>query len=340
MRRAHRILGLLLLLPLLVWTGTGLIFLNQPGWAGAYESLQPFDERLVNAATLREPGELVLGGGWSRWELGSTALGPLYRLSGEGGAALVDAETGALLSPLSEEALAVIATDAAGRAEAKARYGRIERIEMSEREGLVHFEGGAQVRVGRYDLSLSQRGSDTVWIDRLYEAHYLRWTGVGWIDRILGPLALIAVWLLGFTGVRKLRRSFSSSAAEELPGAPGSAVEARRGELYWLEAEDAKSSSRHPHLVIQDDLFNRSRIGTVIVCALTSNLQRADEPGNVLLEIGEGALPRQSVIVVSQLLTVEMASLGERIGALSDERVEQVLDGIRFQQRSFFERSA
>jgi mRNA interferase MazF len=91
-------------------------------------------------------------------------------------------------------------------------------------------------------------------------------------------------------------------------------------------------------VVVQDDVFNHSRITTVVVCALTSNLNRANEPGNVLLEVGEGNLPKQSVVVVSQISSVDKARLGERIGALSDTRVEQILAGLRFQQASFFER--
>jgi mRNA interferase MazF len=67
-------------------------------------------------------------------------------------------------------------------------------------------------------------------------------------------------------------------------------------------------------------------------------LHRANEPGNVLLEVGEGNLPRQSVVVVSQISSVDKARLGERIGSLSDTRVEQILAGLRFQQVSFFER--
>jgi mRNA interferase MazF len=90
--------------------------------------------------------------------------------------------------------------------------------------------------------------------------------------------------------------------------------------------------------VVQDDVFNHSRITTVVVCALTSNLHRANEPGNVLLEVGEGNLPRQSVVVVSQISSVDKTCLGERIGSLSDARVEQILDGLRFQQASFFRR--
>ena len=126
----------------------------------------------------------------------------------------------------------------------------------------------------------------------------------------------------------------------EAPAGTGPAT-INRGDLFWIAADESRGSipgSPHPHVVIQDDVFNRSRISTVIVCALTSNLKRATEPGNILLEIGEGNLSKQSVVVVSQVSSVYKARLGERIGALSDERVEQILAGMRFQQASFFNR--
>lgn len=114
-----------------------------------------------------------------------------------------------------------------------------------------------------------------------------------------------------------------------------------RGDLFWLEPDETRGSVpgyAHPHVVVQDDVFNRSRVDTVIVCALSSNRKRANEPGNVLLEPGEGGLTRQSVVIVSQVSSVRKNCLGEHIGALSDERIEQILAGMRFQQASFFNR--
>jgi len=111
--------------------------------------------------------------------------------------------------------------------------------------------------------------------------------------------------------------------------------------VFWIAPDDARElapSYAHPHVVVQDDVFNHSRVATVVVCALTSNLQRASEPGNVLLAAGEGDLLRQSVVVVSQVSSVDKARLGERIGSLSNGRVEQILAGLRFQQTSFFGR--
>jgi mRNA interferase MazF len=115
----------------------------------------------------------------------------------------------------------------------------------------------------------------------------------------------------------------------------------RRGDVFWIEPSTEERSEAdpapnfpHPHVVVSEDLFNQSRIATVVVCALTSNPTRMAEPGNVLLELGEANLPKQSIVVVSQISCVNKARLGERIGTLSELRVEQILNGLRFQQAS------
>lgn len=115
-------------------------------------------------------------------------------------------------------------------------------------------------------------------------------------------------------------------------------MEIRRGDVFWIAPEMVPGQGvPHPHVVVQDDVFNRSRIPTVIVCALTTNLHRVSEPGNVLLDPGEANLPRQSVIVVAQVSTVLKEHLGEFIGTLSADRVDQALAGLKFQQVSFFQ---
>ena len=74
---------------------------------------------------------------------------------------------------------------------------------------------------------------------------------------------------------------------------------------------------------------NGNQLNTVVVCVLTSNLKRAAVPGNVAPEKGEGNLPRPSVVVVSQVFTVDKAQLQEYIGTLPAGRVRQILDGLR-----------
>lgn len=113
-----------------------------------------------------------------------------------------------------------------------------------------------------------------------------------------------------------------------------------RGDLFWIGPDESRGSipgHAHPHVVVQEDVFNHSRISTVVVCALSSNLNRATEPGNVLLDPGEGGLAKQSVVVVSQVSSVYKSRLGDRIGTLSSERIEQILSGMCFQQVSFFD---
>jgi mRNA interferase MazF len=85
----------------------------------------------------------------------------------------------------------------------------------------------------------------------------------------------------------------------------------------------------HPHVVVQNNVFNQSRINTVVVCALTSNFKRANSPGNVLLDQGEADIPKQSVVVISQIFTIDKSQLGEYIGTLTKSRKNQILDGIR-----------
>ena len=106
----------------------------------------------------------------------------------------------------------------------------------------------------------------------------------------------------------------------------------RQGDIFWVDLETPSGSApgyRHPHVVVQNNLFNQSKINTVVVCALTSNLKRAGAPGNVLLAKGEANLRKASVINISQIVTVDKSDLTEKIGTLSPSRVEQITDGIK-----------
>jgi mRNA interferase MazF len=106
----------------------------------------------------------------------------------------------------------------------------------------------------------------------------------------------------------------------------------KHGEIYWMELGKPRGSEpgyRHPHIVIQNNVFNISKIKTVVVCVLTSNLKRAKAPGNVLLEKGEANLRKRSVVNISQIYTVNKNDLVEKIGQVSEKRLLQILDGIK-----------
>lgn len=105
-----------------------------------------------------------------------------------------------------------------------------------------------------------------------------------------------------------------------------------RGELWWATLPEPIGSEpgyRRPVLIIQDDAFNRSRIQTVIVVVLTSNLALAKAPGNVLLPRSATGLPRDSVVNVSQVITIDKVFLTERVGTLSSDRQDEVDEGLR-----------
>lgn len=107
--------------------------------------------------------------------------------------------------------------------------------------------------------------------------------------------------------------------------------EIRQGQVYWFDFGPTSGSApadRHPCVVVQNDIFNQSAIATTIVCLITSNLSRAKAPGNVLLKKGEANLRKQSVVNVSQILTVDKSELGECIGTVSGSATTAIRDGL------------
>jgi mRNA interferase MazF len=105
-----------------------------------------------------------------------------------------------------------------------------------------------------------------------------------------------------------------------------------RGEIWWANLPDPTGSEpgyRRPVLVIQDDTFTQSRIGTVIVVIITSNIRLAEAPGNVLLLRGVSGLSRDSVVNVSQILTIDKTFLVECAGSLPDYLQQEVDEGLR-----------
>lgn len=106
----------------------------------------------------------------------------------------------------------------------------------------------------------------------------------------------------------------------------------QRGEIWWADLPEPRRSEpgyRRPVLVIQADSFNASRIQTVIVASISTNLQLADAPGNVLLPARSSGLSRDSVVNVSQLLTLDRSFLTEQAGSLTPRLERLVDDGLR-----------
>lgn len=106
----------------------------------------------------------------------------------------------------------------------------------------------------------------------------------------------------------------------------------RRGEVWWASMREPVGSepgSRRPVVVVSSDEFNRSRIHTVLVAAVTSNIDLAHAPGNVLVASVETGLPRESVVNVSQLATLDKSYCSDRVGSLGTRTMVALDNGLR-----------
>lgn len=106
----------------------------------------------------------------------------------------------------------------------------------------------------------------------------------------------------------------------------------RRLEIWWIDFGDPIGSEpayRRPAIVVSSNRFNDSRINTVIVCAITSNLRLAKAPGNMEITAGEAELPKDCVINVSQILVVDRQRLESKIGQLPTWRSAQLEAGLK-----------
>jgi mRNA interferase MazF len=109
-------------------------------------------------------------------------------------------------------------------------------------------------------------------------------------------------------------------------------VDVCRGEIWWAALPESSGSEpgyRRPVVILQADSFNHSRIRTVIGVGLTTNLQRAESPGNVLLPSRQTRLPKDCVANVSQLITMNKGDLLEWVGPLPSHLLQRIEGGLR-----------
>ena len=105
-----------------------------------------------------------------------------------------------------------------------------------------------------------------------------------------------------------------------------------RGEIWWVDLPDPAASQpgyTRPVVIVQSNVFNRSRIGTVIVVALSSNSRLAEAPGNVRLTAKKTGLSKESVANVSQVITLDKTFLHDKAGELSKKSMQLIDEGIR-----------
>ena len=203
-RRVHRILGLLLLLPIVSWTITGFVFFIKPGYAAAYGELKPREYPLEALPPL-EPRS-----GWLEARIVRTILGTSLLVRSTDGWSHLDPGT-LQPRPLPDaDSLRRLVVDAT--ASDPARYGEIASITRLAGEppsATTETTRGVHIDLDWSSLSMSQSGRDTRLIDGLYRAHYLQWTGVRSVDRVLGAFGLVCLFALAILGFRLAFRGSS-----------------------------------------------------------------------------------------------------------------------------------
>jgi len=189
-RRFHKIIGIVLLIPFFAWAITGLVFFVKPGYEGAYEFLRPRTYPLDSTIAITPDTS------WLEFRYFRTVLGDhLIARTAEGWLHLDPKSLKPRSAPTVEE-VKLLVTDAFSAN--PRRYGRITGVSGDT----ITTDAGIEITMDWSSLSLQQRGKDTDRIDLLYKIHYLQWTGVPNIDKVLGFVGIVLVMVLALFGVR------------------------------------------------------------------------------------------------------------------------------------------
>jgi len=189
-RALHRVIGLVMLLPLTGWAITGAVFFLKPGYGDAYALLQ------VKTYPIEPNIALQADPAWLEIRFVKTILGEHLLARTLNGWLHIDPRSLQPKPEPSTDEVRAIVTDAVSAN--PDRYGRISGIEGNT----VTTDTGVRIELDWTRLALTQRGKDTDRIDRLYKIHYLQWTGVNSLDKVLGALGIILVLVLSALGAR------------------------------------------------------------------------------------------------------------------------------------------
>ena len=189
-RRVHRIIGIVLFIPFFSWALTGLVFFIKPGYEDAYEILAP------KTYPVSTPLQLTPGADWLEMKYIRTILGDHLLVRTRSGWSNLDPTNNQISNPPSQDQLRKLIEDAFTAN--PSRYGQISSVNGNA----VRTSTGVEVTLDWNRMSLQQKGRDTDRIDLLYRIHYLQWTGVKRIDRVVGVVGIILVLVLTSLGVR------------------------------------------------------------------------------------------------------------------------------------------
>ena len=187
-RKIHRALGVILLLPFFGWAITGLVFFMKPGYAGAYEILTPRTYPLTGALPINPDPK------WLEFRYFRTVLGDHLLVRTDRGWQHLNPTDKQPRPMPNESEVKLLLTDAFSAN--PSRYGNISRVSGDT----VWTDTGVEVNIDWNRMGLQQKGKDTDRIDLLYRIHYLQWTGVKRVDKILGFTGLMLVMTLTTLG--------------------------------------------------------------------------------------------------------------------------------------------
>ena len=192
-RKQHRLLGCILLLPFIAWSLTGVFFLVRPAYEQAYSVLSPktYSADQINISAQPE---------WQEMRLLKTVLGLHLLVKQEGGWQQLDPDSLEVRATPVEADLVSFVEDAISQD--TLRYGEL----LPGESDPFRTSTGVTIAVNWDSLSLYQQGLDTRWIDRIYRIHYLQWTGIAFLDTILGVAGLLLLLLMTATGSAMLLR--------------------------------------------------------------------------------------------------------------------------------------
>jgi hypothetical protein len=190
LNRIHRLLGIILLCPMLAWAVTGFIFFVKPGYSGAYEMLN------LKTYPLTAVASVIPQPSWLEYRYFRTVLGEHLIARTPAGWQHLDPRT---LQPEPAPTDAEVGRLVADALSANPqRYGQI----VSVGDNTVRTSTGVEIKLDWQQLGLQQRGRDTDLIDGLYRIHYLQWTGVPGVDRVLGLAGLALLTGLTMLGAK------------------------------------------------------------------------------------------------------------------------------------------
>ncbi len=194
-RKLHKIIGLLLFVPLIGWSLTGMVFLVKPGYEGAYERIYP------KTYPIEETFKIESGGNWHEARILRTILGYHLLVKQDGSWKHLDLKTLKEKPISSETDLFALVEDAISTN--KDRYGNIASITS----GKIFTDTGVEIAVDWSKLSISQAGSDTHFLNALYKVHYLQWSGLPALNVALGATGIVLLLTLVIFGFSLYRRT-------------------------------------------------------------------------------------------------------------------------------------